>query len=643
MPPKAKKGVRGAGKKGKAPAPKKAHVPTPPPSPRGSDEDTSDASDPPPQKKAKNAKKTAARKLMGDAINAQKAEKTKKTKKTAEAAEIARRAAEHDDESEDLSEKDDDGTPIKMTPRKKRVKRDPLLMPQEVEEAVIIWLSEHKELWHKKVLQFHDRPMKDKLWQDKAKEISKTIGREVTADALRTWYKSMRTNYGKMSKQDEKSGAGSSERSERNQWVLEKFAFCKQDITRQVGRSVVHFGPPNVLPNLEYSDDDDSDAVADAVVDVQDEDGIPPPPPYPGITSASTSTSTSTSTAAGSSVTPRRLKQTHSRNPRNPRPPSPTQTREQVMADLGCSIDRGRELSARLEAALDRAQDKKVQWGLYLSTEQPTIDDRVWTKYRDDSYRLLQQAQADSDRLRQQDQQAHPPPLVQRQSSLPLPSPRPQPSPRPRLSPMGSPRRQYIPPGPETDSERQWRLQFGNQTYLEQQQQPAQGYFPNYDPTAYAQAAQNYPPGPSDPPGPPAPSATYGGFLPPPAPSPRYPPVSVLSNEQQQQNLLNLRIANQQRQNLQNLQNQQNPPPDLSTSAAASDTSMGTGSIISTALDMSGIARGLAAGSFTISPDVSGVSDRNASLNTPNPTIVGGATLPDEDSKSSDEEEKKAE
>ncbi len=71
--------------------------------------------------------------------------------------------------------------------------------------------------------------IKKRLWEIKAAELS-----NVDVEYLLSWYKSMRTRYGKLSKLP--TGSGSQELTERDPGILRKFARLKSHISRQKAR-----------------------------------------------------------------------------------------------------------------------------------------------------------------------------------------------------------------------------------------------------------------------------------------------------------------------------------------------------------------------------------------------------------------------
>ncbi len=85
--------------------------------------------------------------------------------------------------------------------------------------------------------------MKKRPWEDKAAEFS-----NVNVEYLLSWYKSMRTRYGKLAKLP--TGSGAQELTKRDAGILRKFAWLKSHISRQWGRQ---FGGVSIKKQLDLS------------------------------------------------------------------------------------------------------------------------------------------------------------------------------------------------------------------------------------------------------------------------------------------------------------------------------------------------------------------------------------------------------
>jgi hypothetical protein len=90
-------------------------------------------------------------------------------------------------------------------------------LSEEEEQCMVEWLEAHPIFFDKKMISYKDTKKKDMLWTAKAEEMGKH------ASVLKTWYKSMRSRYGRIKKK--KSGDGDSELTERDEWIARHFDF----------------------------------------------------------------------------------------------------------------------------------------------------------------------------------------------------------------------------------------------------------------------------------------------------------------------------------------------------------------------------------------------------------------------------------
>ena len=110
-------------------------------------------------------------------------------------------------------------------PPVKRKKAPCVNLTREQETSIIDWLKDHPELFDKADASYKDITKKKSLWDSKAEELGLESGA-----VLLTWYRSMRTRYGKLQKNATKSGAGSPQLTQRDQWILRNFSFFKPHI-----------------------------------------------------------------------------------------------------------------------------------------------------------------------------------------------------------------------------------------------------------------------------------------------------------------------------------------------------------------------------------------------------------------------------
>jgi hypothetical protein len=112
----------------------------------------------------------------------------------------------------------------------KRKKSKALLLTEEQEVDIGEWLRNHPELYSKALKSYKDVGKKTKLWDDKARDIGLESG-----VLLKTWYESIRTKVGKMTK--EKSGSATKDVTDREVFIRTNFGFLGDHISRIRGRS----------------------------------------------------------------------------------------------------------------------------------------------------------------------------------------------------------------------------------------------------------------------------------------------------------------------------------------------------------------------------------------------------------------------
>ena len=139
-------------------------------------------------------------------------------------------------------------------PRQKRL-RVAADLTEEEEEAMVEFLTEHEVLYNKKLQDYRDKNKKQALWD----EIAATLGKDVKL--LQTWYDSVRTRYGKILKDNKKSGSGLDHLIQRQQWIFTKFGFLHQFIApcprRSLGRLETKSAHAPTTVTGDGPDDDD--------------------------------------------------------------------------------------------------------------------------------------------------------------------------------------------------------------------------------------------------------------------------------------------------------------------------------------------------------------------------------------------------
>ena len=112
--------------------------------------------------------------------------------------------------------------------KKKKERRLQLVIDRPIEDALVEWIQQHPELYNKAEADYRKTAAKKALWQSKADELKMSV------EDLLCWYKSQRTRLGKILMK--KSGQEAKIPTAREKWVLEKWSFLKNFITRQQGR-----------------------------------------------------------------------------------------------------------------------------------------------------------------------------------------------------------------------------------------------------------------------------------------------------------------------------------------------------------------------------------------------------------------------
>ena len=135
-----------------------------------------------------------------------------------------------------------------------------LILTTEQENDVVEWLMDHPCLFDKKEGDYKDTAMKARLWNGKAEEL------QMDVSMLRTWFESMRTRFGKLTKR--KSGDGAPQKTDRDKWILSRFAFLASHIVRHPGRpagglkrKLAAVASTAVQPPLDRSEDEEEEEV----------------------------------------------------------------------------------------------------------------------------------------------------------------------------------------------------------------------------------------------------------------------------------------------------------------------------------------------------------------------------------------------
>jgi hypothetical protein len=151
--------------------------------------------------------------------------------------------ASHASQGSQASHASQAGRASQQTKRKKYKER--LILDPEDQDTVAGWFRQNEMFWNKYHEEYKNKALKLRMLEDLAATLnSKTC----TADQLRTWLESMRTQFGKLCKAGP-SGSGKPILTEREAWILRNFEVCRAHITRLPGRSGIKvgffFGPYN--------------------------------------------------------------------------------------------------------------------------------------------------------------------------------------------------------------------------------------------------------------------------------------------------------------------------------------------------------------------------------------------------------------
>lgn len=95
-------------------------------------------------------------------------------------------------------------------------------LTQDEEDNLVVWLRENSFLYDKSSADFKLKEKKNRTWALKEADMGLNSG-----DLSSIWYPNMRTQFSKLIKSSNKSGSGALERTARQQWLLDRFAFIK--------------------------------------------------------------------------------------------------------------------------------------------------------------------------------------------------------------------------------------------------------------------------------------------------------------------------------------------------------------------------------------------------------------------------------
>jgi len=111
---------------------------------------------------------------------------------------------------------------VPVPPKKARVEEDVSKITAEMEEELVEFFESNPIFYDQRRTDFKNRSKRDRLLQDKGDELG------VSMNTIMTWFRNMRTIYGKLKKK--KSGQSAKALTARQQWTHDKFAFLEHHL-----------------------------------------------------------------------------------------------------------------------------------------------------------------------------------------------------------------------------------------------------------------------------------------------------------------------------------------------------------------------------------------------------------------------------
>ncbi len=251
-----------------------------------------------------------------------------------------------------------------VEPQSKKSKKVRQLTAEE-EDDMAEWLEDNPCIYNKKLDSYRQTDMKKRQWIEKAIEYP-----NVDVEYLMSWYRSMRTHFGKLSKLPT-----GSDLTERDEGILCKFSWLKTHISRQKGNQLggltkklsTAAGPSTSrrLSSGEDSDDDTCDVALSIQEDCTPSDICCPQSCPPEVQSAPTSATSSA---------------------------SKSKSRSKVRSSdsiLKVHVVESRRLQDKVETLLCKQEtfrDSQVQFGLFFPSMIPHIDETMMIDFMDNSY-----------------------------------------------------------------------------------------------------------------------------------------------------------------------------------------------------------------------------------------------------------------
>ena len=106
--------------------------------------------------------------------------------------------------------------PTKSEKKSRAKKKDFNLNPED-EDKMLDFIRDNPVLWNLKMTDYRRKDKKAKLWVDQAELMGKSV------ENLKGWFRSLRDTHTRLHKT--KSGSGVPQFTEREEWIIKKFAF----------------------------------------------------------------------------------------------------------------------------------------------------------------------------------------------------------------------------------------------------------------------------------------------------------------------------------------------------------------------------------------------------------------------------------
>ena len=149
--------------------------------------------------------------------------------------------------------------------------------PSSPPSSVAEWLRGYPYIFTKTSRLFRDTQKKTALWQQKAQELG------VSYPGLMTWYESIRTKIGKLTKT--KSGQPAGQPTDRDKFILQNFQFLAEHIVRMPSRtaqSLVQKVAASASQSVAPVDSSDAESQAETQPQPGPSQPQPQPQPRPG-------------------------------------------------------------------------------------------------------------------------------------------------------------------------------------------------------------------------------------------------------------------------------------------------------------------------------------------------------------------------